>query len=284
MPPVSCREAEGLVTELWPPRFLTMQWLWLCSQLCYVTAANQRSNCRDRAFQQQWVGSGAASLSAAHVALNVMHCRKEICSTWLCKESIPAIPFEISKHPLLVRSRFLRRTVCPSLQLQKKAPVSCRQAKCLVTELWSPRFFRKNLSHAEKQSVWSRSCGLQGLLRTIQWLIVLSVVLCDCCKPMNHCRDWIFSSSGLEVGLPAFQLPMFAKCDPLPQGDLCDIFVSGVHSCHPLPTRSLRLHHADSFVANAQKACLVRRRRGFGHGAVVFKNRFVLLCNCQLSF
>ena len=37
--PVSCREAEGLVTELWSPRFVTMQ--WLCSQLCYVTAASQ---------------------------------------------------------------------------------------------------------------------------------------------------------------------------------------------------------------------------------------------------
>ena len=29
----------NLVTELWPPRFVTMQ--WLCSQLCCVTAANQ---------------------------------------------------------------------------------------------------------------------------------------------------------------------------------------------------------------------------------------------------
>ena len=37
--PVSCRDVEGLVTELWPPRCVTMQ--WLCSQLCYVTAANQ---------------------------------------------------------------------------------------------------------------------------------------------------------------------------------------------------------------------------------------------------
>ena len=37
--PVSCREAEGLVPELWSPRFVTMQ--WLCSQSCYVTAANQ---------------------------------------------------------------------------------------------------------------------------------------------------------------------------------------------------------------------------------------------------
>ena len=42
-------------------------------------------------------------------------------------------------------------------------------------------------------------------------LIVLSLVTCDCCKPVNTCRDWAFSHSGLEVGLPAFQLPMFAN-------------------------------------------------------------------------
>ena len=29
-----------------------------------------------------------------------------------------------------------------------------------------------------------------------------------------------------------FKLPMFAKCDALPKGDLLDMFVSGVHSCH----------------------------------------------------
>ena len=56
-------------------------------------------------------------------------------------------------------------------------------------------------------------------------VIVLSVVLCDCCKPMNSCRDWAFSNSGLEVGLPAFQLPMFAKCNALPKRDLFDMFV-----------------------------------------------------------
>ena len=59
-------------------------------------------------------------------------------------------------------------------------------------------------------------------------LIVLSVVLCDCCKPMNTCRDRAFSNSGLEAGLPAFQLPMFVKCDALLKRK----------SKHPLPARS----------------------------------------------
>ena len=52
------------------------------------------------------------------------------------------------------------------------------------------------------------------------WLIVLSVVTCDGCKPMNSCRDWAFSNSGLEVGLPDFQLLMFTKCNALPKGDM----------------------------------------------------------------
>ena len=56
-------------------------------------------------------------------------------------------------------------------------------------------------------------------------VIVFSVVLCDCCKPTNNCRDGAFSNSGLEVWLPAFQLHMYAKCDALPKSDLYDMFV-----------------------------------------------------------
>ena len=36
---VSCREAESFLTELWSPRFVTIQ--WLCSQSFCVTPANQ---------------------------------------------------------------------------------------------------------------------------------------------------------------------------------------------------------------------------------------------------
>ena len=107
-------------------------------------------------------------------------------------------------------------------------------------------------------------------------LIVLSVVLSDCRKPMNNSRDPAFSNSGLEVGLRAFQLPMFAKCDAVPERDLCDMFVEESaflwKSKPPLPTRSLRslratvpatsselLHHAHPFVAAAGKTCLMQR-------------------------
>ena len=57
--------------------------------------------------------------------------------------------------------------------------------------------------------------------------------VCDCCKPMNHCRDWAFRHSGLEAGLPAFQLSMFSKCDGLPKGNLWDMLV-GFRNPFPL--------------------------------------------------
>ena len=132
-------------------------------------------------------------------SLNVTHCRKEICSTYLFKASIPATHFGNFNHQLPTRSRFLRaavRSTCSALWLHHAHPFvadtkkssPCREAEGLVTELWSPRSVK------------------------IQWL----------CSQL--CYDiWAFSNSGLEVGLPAFQLPMFAKCDTLPKGDLFDI-------------------------------------------------------------
>ena len=46
----------------------------------------------------------------------------------------------------------------------------------------------------------------------------------------NNCGDWDFSHSGLEARLPAFQLPMFSKCDALPKGDLWEmLFFSGIY-------------------------------------------------------
>ena len=81
----------------------------------------------------------------------------------------------------------------PSLQLQEKIEKTCLMQR-------SRRF-----GH-----------GVMASKICCNAVIVLSTVICDCCKPMNSCRDWAFSNSGLEVGLPAFQLPMFAKCDAVP--------------------------------------------------------------------
>ena len=145
--------------------------------------------------------------------------------------------FVKSKPPLPTRSlrslraaaRSIRSALClhlahPFVAAAEKRPVSCREAKGLVTEFWSPRFV------------------------TIQY---------------SDCEA--FSLHGLEVGLPAFQLPMFPKCDAVPKEDLLDMFVS----CLFKTTRSLRflraaapstssvlwLHHAHPFVAAAEK-CL----------------------------
>ena len=138
---VSCRE-EGLVTELWYGRFVTIY--WLCFQLCYVTAANQRTIVEIELLATvgwKWSCKPFSCRCWQHVT----HCRKETCSTCLLKESIPAIPFGNSKPPLPTRSfRFLRAAVrsaisalnhgcimpIPSLQLQKK-PVTCREVEGL---------------------------------------------------------------------------------------------------------------------------------------------------------
>ena len=131
--------------------------------------------------------------------------------------SIPLTPLGNSNHKLSTRS------------LSSRERQYVRQL-CIMVEHHAHPFVAaagKNLSHRDKQRVWSRSYGLQDLLQCSD---LLSVVLYDCCKPMSSCRDWAFSNSGLEVGLPAFQLPMFAKCDTLPKGDLFDMFVQGIHA------------------------------------------------------
>ena len=89
-------------------------------------------------------------------SLNVTHRRKETCSTGLFQEFIPAFPFGISKHPLPTRS-ILRATVGLT-----------RSAFCLQhAHPFVASAEKMHLSHAKKQAVWSRSCGLvQDLL---QW-------------------------------------------------------------------------------------------------------------------
>ena len=166
------------------------------------------------------------------------------------------MPFVKSKCPLPTRSlRLLRAAVwkcgfqpfsCPCSTylpfVKSKSPLPTRNLRCLraaahstSSALWlrhahpSVAAAEKNLSHAEKQRVWSRSCGLEDLLRNIpisdgsMWPL----------WPLQN-TEWFWRLSfhpGWVVGLPAFQLPMFPKCDVLPKGDLLDMFVSGVHSC-----------------------------------------------------
>ena len=87
--------------------------------------------------------------------------------------------------------------------------------------------------------------------------------LCDHCQTMNNFGDWAFNHGGLEVGLPAFELPMFAKCDYCRcQEEICFacLFRLKNLSLHSLPVAwcswelvfySLPppVHHGDSFAA-----------------------------------
>ena len=93
---------------------------------------------------------------------------------------------------------------------------SLQKDRVVVSKLWNTGY-----------SLWSRLSGR-----------------CDSCKSMKNCWDSAFSLRGLEVGLPAFQLPSFAKCDALPKRGLWDRLsketMPFVKSKPALPTRSLK--------------------------------------------
>ena len=186
---------------------------WLCSQLCHETAANQWTIVEIELLGTVGRKCGCQPFSCPR-SQNVTYCRKEFCSTCLFKQSIHAIPFGNSKHPLPARSRFLRaavRSTSSALWLH----YACKRSHPFVADSGF-------VAHAEKHR--SGQCRvLQGLLGNI------AGVVCFVCpfamSTIAMCRDWAFSNSGLEVGLPAFQLPMFAKCDALLKGDLFDTFV-----------------------------------------------------------
>ena len=194
------------VSKIW----ITGHWLW--SRLSYIPDCwKSMKNCRDSAFSLRGLEAGLWAFRVQMLAT---------CDDMLFSESIPAIPFWNSKPPLPTRSlRFLRAAVPSSnsaLWLHHAHPfVAAAEKTCLMQ--------RRGFGHGVV--VWK-------ICYNILILIVLSVVLCDCFKPTNNCWDWAFSNSEFEAGLPAFQLPMFAKCDTLPNGDVLDMFVSGIHSRH----------------------------------------------------
>ena len=166
--PVSCRGAKRLVTELWSPRLVTyntvtVSKIWstvgdcMCSQLWHVTAANQRTVARDWPILAT-VGwkRGCQPFSCRCSPMRRTAGRRFVRHVCL-KESIPAIPLGIPKHPLPTRSlRFLRATV----PLHQFCILWLHHAHPFVAAA------EKNLSHAERsKAVWSRSCGLQDLLQ-----------------------------------------------------------------------------------------------------------------------
>ena len=132
---------------------------------------------------------------------------------------------------------------------------------------------------------------------------MISVVLhSDCFKSTTNCRDSAFSLRGLEAGLPAFQLPMFSKCDALPKGErfvwhVClrnpfPLFLFGFRSLQSLPEAGFwepqyvppGLHYACIMpIPSLQlkiKTSLMQRSKGFGHGVVVSKICYVIYSDC----
>ena len=212
--PVSCQGRRGFGHGVWSPTFVTIQWLW--SQLCYMTAANQWAVGQIELLAKVGWKRNCQSFSCP-CSLNVMHCRTETCSTWFdmfvsgvhschffgkCQASAPDKKLEVPERDSMLHQFCIMPASCPSLRCSWK---------------------KKNNSRMQKSKGFGHGVVVSKICYNA--VIVLSVVLWDCCKPMNHCRDWAFSKSGLEVGLPVFQLPMFPKCDALPKGDLLDMFV-----------------------------------------------------------
>ena len=135
-----------------------------CSQLWYESAANQRTIVEIECSATVGWKWGYQPFSCP-CSQNVTHCREEICSTCLFKTYIPAVPFWNSKHLLPTRSRFLRATVRST-----SSALLLHHAANHAHPFVAAEEKKQSQSHAEKQRVWSRSCGLQDLLRTIQWL------------------------------------------------------------------------------------------------------------------
>ena len=171
-------------------------------------------NCRDSAFTQ-WVGSGAASLSAAHVR----NSGKKICSTCLSKESIPAISFgnPLPTRSLSSRERQYARQLCITLWLHHAHPFVAAEAK--------------NLSHTEKQRVWSRSCGLEDLLQYTDcapmWLRPAARVNCwvGSRNPTRTSSSWMY-----ELWISDRFEWFFTLNFLYPK--LCPRSIQATHACH----------------------------------------------------
>ena len=136
---------------------------WPCTRLCWCPACKEALvsgkwfahwQCplcwrSPAVFTLWWINPVDRDLfSLRHIANHFGYRCSHRVTTCLFQESISTIPFWNSKRPL--------PTTSSALCLHHAHPFVAAEDK--------------NQSHAEKQRVWSRSCGLQDLLRNIQWL------------------------------------------------------------------------------------------------------------------
>ena len=189
--------------------------LWLCSQLCYETAANQWTVVEVLLLAKVGRKRSCQPLSC-RCSLNVMHCRKEqeapkkeICWICLSKESVPTILYGISNHPLSTRSRFLRATVrstSSALCLHHALPfvVASDKGTCLMRR-------SKAFGHAVAVSktcykLQCCDCALSCAMRLLQtneplsgfsfsakvgWERSCQPLSCGCSVNVIHCRKEI---------------------------------------------------------------------------------------------
>ena len=162
--PVSCREAEGLVTELWSPKSVTMYWL-----SSSVTTADKVFSLRGLetrlwAFQLQMFGPCVTTclfqdpFQPFRFGIPSIHSLPEAWGSWEPQYAPPILHYACIM-PI------------PSLQLQKKTSLMQRS---------------KGFGHGvvvSKICYAQYSDCVQGLGYRV--LIVLSVVTRDCCKPMK---------------------------------------------------------------------------------------------------
>ena len=196
---------------------------------------------------------------------NVRHCRKEICSTCLLQESMP---FVKSKPPLPTRSlRFLQS--CSRLHQLHITVASCWQkielwysrfglqdidCDLVGLEVGLPAFQLPIFEKCEallKGDLWDMFfAGIHAFCEifastpykklevpeSCSRLHQLHIMVASCWQkielwyPRFGLQDIDCDLVGLEVGLPAFQLPIFEKCEALLKGDLWDMFFAKIHA------------------------------------------------------
>ena len=224
-----------------------LSWHLAKSAPCFhVTKATKAmNNCRDSASGQGW-RRGCQPFSC-RCSLNVMHCRKEIYGTCSSKESMP-----------FVKSK-------PSLPT--------------VPEAWGPwELQHPPPSHYGCIMLAKNRVVVFKIWTTGYWLWSWLFCICDCWKSMKNCRDSSLCLRGLEARLPAFKLPMFAKCDALPkqikESIPAILFGNFKHYACVMPIPLLQLQKKD---------LSMQRSRGFGQGVVVSKICYVQHSDCDLS-
>ena len=129
-----------MATELWSPRFVTECWnvffpfamLLQCVEIEFLATVGSKWGCQP---------------FGCPCSQDVTHCQKVSFSRYL--------PFVKSKSPLPTRS----------LRSLRAAAHSTSSGLCLHHAHPFVAAAEKHLSHAEKQRVWSRSCGVQDFLQ-----------------------------------------------------------------------------------------------------------------------